>query len=117
MKKTIIAALSAVFLVASIGHEVIAATRQTSAAQLPAAAIATSIEQLGGYVVRDAKGQIIEVSLARTWATDADVERIAGIKTLKKLDLSLTYISDAGAESLARLTQLEELNLFTAEFI
>ena len=57
------------------------------------------LREQGGHVVRDAKGNIVEVSLARTWATDADVERLAGIKTLKKLDLSLTYVSDVGAES------------------
>jgi internalin A len=79
--------------------------------------IAASVEKQGGYVVRDQKGNIIEVSLARTWATDADVERIAAIKTLKKLDLSLTYVSDTGAEAIAKLAQLEELNLFTAEFV
>ena len=79
--------------------------------------LVASIEKQGGYVVRDAKGNIVEVSLARTWATDADVEKLAGIKTLKKLDLSLTYVSDAGAEAIATLPQLEELNLFAAEFI
>jgi internalin A len=80
-------------------------------------ALVASIEKQGGHVIRDANGNIVEVSLARTWATDADVEKLAGIKTLKKLDLSLTYVSDVGAEAIATLTQLEELNLFTAEFI
>jgi hypothetical protein len=79
--------------------------------------LVASIEKQGGYVVRDAKGNIVEVSLARTWATDADVEKLAGIKTLKKLDLSLTYVSDVGAEAIATLPQLEELNLFASEFI
>ena len=79
--------------------------------------IAASVEKQGGYVVRDQKGNIIEVSLARTWATDADVERVATIKTLKKLDLSLTYMSDAGAEAISKLAQLEELDSFTAEFV
>ena len=89
----------------------------SDAAQLPDAALAASIEKQGGHVVRDAKGNIVEVSFARTWATDADVEKVAAIKTLKKLDLSLTYVSDAGAEAIGKLAQLEELNLFTAEFI
>src|SRR6187549_3485504 len=88
-----------------------------SAAELPDASLAADIEKQGGHVVRDAKGNIVEVSLARTWATDADVERVAAIKTLKKLDLSLTYVSDKGAEAIGKATQLEELNLFTAEFI
>ena len=42
---------------------------------------------------------------------------IAGLKSLKRLDLSLTYVSDRGAERLKALDQLEELNLFAAEFI
>ena len=47
------------------------------AAQLTDTSLAADIEKLGGHVVRDAKGNIVEVSLARTWATDADVERVA----------------------------------------
>jgi len=81
------------------------------------AAVVASIEAQGGDVGRDAKGAVIDVSLARTWATDADVERVARLKGLKRLDLSLTYVSDAGAERLKALDQLEELNLFAAEFI
>jgi len=81
------------------------------------AAVAASIEAQGGEVVRDAKGAIVEVSLARTWANDADVERIARLKTVRRLDLSLTYVSDAGADRLKALDQLEELNLNAAEFI
>jgi internalin A len=79
--------------------------------------VTAAIEAQGGDVVRDEKGQIVEVSLARTWATDADVERVATIKGLKRLDLSLTYVSDRGAERLKALDQLEELNLYAAEFI
>jgi Leucine-rich repeat (LRR) protein len=67
--------------------------------------------------VRDTQDRIVEVSLARTWANDADVERILAIETVKRLDLSLTYFSDRAAERLPRLKQLEELNLFAAEFI
>jgi hypothetical protein len=74
----------------------------------PTAALAASIEAQGGDVVRDARGAIVDVSLARTWANDADVERVAAIKTLKRLDLSLTYVSDAGAERLKALDQLED---------
>src|SRR5713101_2136624 len=79
--------------------------------------VIASIEVQGGDVVRDRKGDIVEISLARTWATDADVERIADVKSLKRLDLSLTYVSDRGIERLKGLEQLEELNLFAAEFI
>ncbi len=96
---------------------IVAALTASGAAQTPDASVADSVERQGGHVVRDARGNIVEVSLARTWATDADVERVAAIKTLKKLDLSLTYVSDKGAEAIGKATQLEDLNLFTAEFI
>jgi Leucine rich repeat/Leucine Rich repeat len=79
--------------------------------------IVASIEAQGGDVTRDGGGRIVGISLARTWATDADVERIAAIKTLKRLDLSLTYVSDHGVERLKALDQLEDLNMFAAEFI
>jgi internalin A len=79
--------------------------------------IVRSIEALGGTVVRDAKGEVAEISLARTWATDADIERIAAFKNLKRLDLSLTYVSDRGIERLKPLDRLEDLNLYAAEFI
>jgi len=84
---------------------------------LSLAALTASIEAQGGDVVRDQKGDIVEISLARTWATDADLEQIAAIKSLKRLDLSLTYVSDRGIERLKALDQLEDLNLFAAEFI
>ena len=75
------------------------------------------IESQGGQIVRDPTGAIVEVSLARTWATDNDIERVAEIKTLKRLDLSFTYVTDRGIERLQQLQQLEELTLDTAEFI
>jgi internalin A len=87
------------------------------AAQDESSRIASSIEAAGGSVVRDQAGHIVDVSLARTWATDADVERVAAIKTVKRLDLSLTYVSDRGVERLKALDRLEDLNLASAEFI
>ncbi len=88
-----------------------------AAAQSQDAEIARSIEARGGRVARDQAARIVDISLARTWATDADVERIASLTSLKRLDLSLTYVSDRGAERLKALDQLEELNLSAAEFI
>src|SRR5258708_31954990 len=81
------------------------------------AGIVRSIEAQGGRVARDQAARVVDVSLARTWATDADVERIASLKSVKRLDLSLTYVSDRGAERLKALDQLEELNLSSSEFI
>lgn len=86
-------------------------------AEPPQASLAKWIEAQGGEVVRGPDANIIEVSLARTWATDNDVERIIEIKGLKRLDLSFSYVSDRSIERLQQLQQLEELTLDTAEFI
>jgi internalin A len=87
------------------------------AAEAPQADIARSIEALGGDVVRGSDGNIVEVSLARTWASNNDIERIVEIKGLKRLDLSFTYVSDAGIERLQQLQQLEDLTLDATEAI
>jgi Leucine-rich repeat (LRR) protein len=87
------------------------------AAEAPQQGVVERIEALGGYVVRDPAGTIVEVSLARTWATDHDVAQVAGIESLKRLDLSLTYVTDRGIEQLQRLQHLEDLTLNAAEFL
>jgi internalin A len=82
----------------------------------PAEAMAVQrIEARGGFVVRDRDGSISEVSLARTWATDEDLNYVAHIATLKRLDLSFTLVTDKGIKELEQLRQLEDLNLETAE--
>jgi internalin A len=86
-------------------------------AEAPQPDLARSIEALGGDVVRGSDGNIVEVSLARTWASNNDIERVVEIKGLKRLDLSFTYVSDAGIERLQQLQQLEELTLDATEAI
>src|SRR5882757_4747273 len=82
----------------------------------PAEAMAVQrIESRGGFVVRDRDGSISEVSLARTWATDEDLNYVAHVGTLKRLDLSFTLVTDKGIKELEQLRQLEDLNLETAE--
>ncbi len=76
-----------------------------------------AIQAAGGDITRDASGRIVAVSLARTWANDSLVERIAQIKTVRRLDLSFTYVTDRGMEQIRNLPVLEELILETAEFI
>src|SRR5579863_1110716 len=96
---------------------VVATSMVATAADVPQANIARSLEGLGGQVVRGPDGTIVEVSLARTWATNNDIERVIEIKGLKRLDLSFTYVSDAGIERLQKLPQLEELTLDATEAI
>jgi internalin A len=94
---------------------------QTKPAAAPAkaspaeAAAVQRVEARGGFVVRDRDGNVSEVSLARTWATDEDVNYVAKIPTLKRLDLSFTLVTDKGIKELEQLRQLEDLNLETTE--
>jgi len=84
------------------------------------AAVANAVERIearGGWVERDKNGAIVEASLERTWATDNDMDFVAELKTLKKLDLSFTYVTDKGIKKLQGLQQLEDLTLDTAEFL
>jgi internalin A len=101
----------------AVAATVMPATQTVHAADAPQASVAQWIEAQGGEVRRSTDGGIVEVSLARTWATDSDIERVVEIKGLKRLDLSFTYVSDRGIERLQQLQQLEELTLDTAEFI
>lgn len=88
-----------------------------AAAELPHADVARAVEALGGDVTRGAGGAVVEISLARTWATDSILDRVVEVKNLKRLDLSFTYVTDRGIERLQQLQQLEELILDTAEFL
>jgi hypothetical protein len=85
------------------------------AADLPRVDVERAVVALGGHVVRGPDGNIVEISLARTWASDNDVEKVADLKSLKRLDLSFTYVTDAGVQRLAQVLGLEELTLDTAE--
>src|SRR5205814_9007633 len=73
---------------------VAAATSPAAAGEPSRVDLAAWVEAQGGEMERDASGAVVEISLARSWATDSDVERIAGIKTLKRLNLSFTYVTD-----------------------
>ena len=54
----------------------------------------------GGRVEKNEAGQIVAVDLSSTWITDADLERIGQIKSLRKLNLAHTKITDVGIEHL-----------------
>lgn len=75
------------------------------------------IADQGGHSTRDESGHIVDIDLASTWITDADLARIGGLPRLRRLDLAHTKITDVGMEHLKTLTTLTELNLYYAEYI
>ena len=75
------------------------------------------ITALGGQFTADAQGNIVSVSLASTWITDVDLQRVGELAALQKLDLSHTQITDVGLEHLKGLRKVTELNLYYSEYI
>lgn len=55
--------------------------------------------------------------LSASWATDADLARLARQTTLRRLDLSHTKITDLGLENLKALPHVRELSLYYAEYV
>jgi hypothetical protein len=75
------------------------------------------ITGLGGRIERDAQGEITELALRGSWVTDGDLDSVAALTHLQKLDLSLTRITDLGLLRLKGLKNVRELNLFFAELV
>ncbi len=71
----------------------------------------------GGDGTLDDSGQLTDLYLGFTWTTDADLDRIEGLASLERLDISLTYLTDEGVERLKALPGVVELNFFGAESI
>ena len=86
-------------------------------ADLDAADLRSRVAAQGGEVETDEAGDVVGVRFGFTWVADGDLEHIAGIKSIKRLDLSLTRITDLGIERLRPLTGVEELNLYACEHI
>lgn len=75
------------------------------------------IGALGGSLIQDAGGNVVEISLRGTWVTDADVVRLAAHPKLRRLDLSRTHLNDRALEPLQKLAALTDLDLTYAEHI
>lgn len=56
------------------------------------------------------------LDLTATWSIDSDLDRVAGMASLKRLSLAQTRVTDAGLERLRPLGGLRELDLYFAEF-
>ena len=78
--------------------------------------LALSIVDIG-RVEKNEAGQIVSLDLASTWITDADLEPVGQISSLRKLNLAHTKITDVGIEHLKPLENVVELNLYYAEYL
>jgi len=74
-------------------------------------------ERLGGRIERNARGEAIAVDLRGSFVSDADLDQVAKLERLERLDLSLTRVTDLGLLRLKQLRNVRELNLFFAELI
>jgi hypothetical protein len=80
----------------------------------PAAADTEAVAMVkarGGSVELDAAGHVVAVDLAERPATDADLEQLAGLEGLTKLEVWGAEISDRGLAAIARMKNLEQLVL------
>src|SRR5688572_16076254 len=75
------------------------------------------IDSLGNAAIRDSEGRVVEVYLRAGWITDSDLQELARLPQLQRLDLSYTRISDQGLTYLKAAPSLTEVNLAFAERI
>jgi N-acyl-D-aspartate/D-glutamate deacylase/Leucine-rich repeat (LRR) protein len=83
-----------------------AALRKSKPKTRDAAGVTAWVTSMGGKVTGGS-----EVTLARTPVTDAQLEFLALLPGLEKLDLQATDLGQAGLAAVAKLTRLKELNL------
>ena len=74
------------------------------------AGLSAWVKSQGGKVVVE-RGRVVEVSLASTSVSDADMAKLARLPGLRKLDLKGTEVGDLGLKHLARLINLADLDL------
>ena len=71
------------------------------------------IKQWGGQTEFDGQGRLVGVDLLRASLADADVDQLAKLPHLQRLQLKGAEITDASMPQLARLTELTDLALDT----
>ncbi|MFM7110566.1 MAG: hypothetical protein ACKO26_05440 [Planctomycetota bacterium] len=77
--------------------------------------IARALEERGARVVREDRGSgkvVVLLDCHRLAVADADMAGIATLRELEILDLSLTGLTDSGLLKLAGLNRLKQLTLF-----
>lgn len=70
----------------------------------------------GGRLEHNSAGRA-SLHLSGTWVTDSDLDAIAAIPNLVRLDLSHTRVTDLGLRRLKDVQAIEDLNLFFAELV
>jgi internalin A len=73
-----------------------------------------AVKALGGKIVRDANAEgkpIIKVDLSGKGVTDTGLKELAGLKTLRMLNLNATKVTDLGLKELAALKNLRILDV------
>src|SRR5438552_2449333 len=75
------------------------------------------LDSLGARYSHNAAGEIIGVDLSNAWMTDADLEKLARLPQLERINLAYTKITDLGLEHLAPLQNVKVLDLYYAEFV
>jgi Leucine-rich repeat (LRR) protein len=75
------------------------------------------IQNAGGAVSRNSRGQIVAVDLRASWITDSDLTDLARLPALERLDLSLTRIGDHGLQQLKNAPGITDLNLYFDELV
>ena len=92
----------------NIGFNPGAQANQTDA---PSAAQIAALQKAGAKLARNAEGQIIEVDLGETSATDAVLVHLVGLAHVQEISLYQTKITNAGLKHLKNLTNLQTLRL------
>ncbi len=75
------------------------------------------VAQLGGNAETNARGEVVRLNLRGTYVADSDLDRVAAMPALEKLDLSLTRITDLGLLRLRDLKNVREIDLWFAELV
>jgi len=82
-----------------------------SPVELPTAAQIAALQKAGAKLARNAAGQIIEVDLGETAATDEVLAHLVGLAHVREISLYQTKITSAGLVHLKKLTKLKRLFL------
>lgn len=82
-----------------------------------AAAANDWIAALDGKAELGPDGAVRELSFRQGWVSDADLDLVAKLDKLERLDLSATRVTDLGLLKLKDLKNVRELNLFYAELV